>query len=69
LSKIIDFLIDNLPGQTKSQEEQIEELEKLEGENREMESELNAAIIKGEEMGSNWKKGLDLIMKEQESNI
>jgi hypothetical protein len=68
LTKVIDFLIDRLPGLSKTEEDQLRELEELEDQNNLVEKELQEALEHGDRILEKWKDGLDSIMTELESS-
>lgn len=69
LTKIIDFLIDHLPGLSETEEGQLKELESLEAINKRVECDLQEALSNGDKILEKWKGGLDKILTELESSF
>ncbi|KAJ3368315.1 Mediator of RNA polymerase II transcription subunit 21 [Kappamyces sp. JEL0680] len=68
-AKVIDFLIDHLPGIQASEKEQIDQLEALEVENKKAEAELKEVIAMGNALVEKLKLALEAAVSAHESCV
>ncbi|KAI9208527.1 uncharacterized protein BJ171DRAFT_209217 [Polychytrium aggregatum] len=64
-SRVIDYLIDKLPGITQTEEQQIHKIQELEVENQEIGRRLEASVLQGETLLREIRSTLRLIAEDQ----